>query len=184
MSVRAVVVRLRAFSPRWRAVAAAGLVAVVSAAVWLAWPSRAPKHETRARQYAHFTQCLLTDAAGVNSPAAQPVWAGMQQSSVKTAAKSQFLAIPAAAARYDAETYVNTLVARGCDVILAAGPVPVRVATEAAASSPARHFILVGDGPSAGNTIVVRSAKPSAAAVANVLTDAFHGRFTPGTVGG
>jgi len=108
----------------------------------------------------------------------------MQQSSVQTAAKSQFLAIPATAATGEAAVYLNTLVARGCDVIVAAGPVPVRAAAVVAVSTPTKHFVLVGDTAPAANTVVVTSSNPNPASVAAVLTAAFHGQFTPGTVAG
>lgn len=108
----------------------------------------------------------------------------MQQSSAETTARSQFLAIPATAAKGEAAVYANTLMARGCDVIVAAGAVPVRAAAVAATSTPAKHFVLIGDAAPAANTVVVTSATPSPASIAAVLTATFHGHFTPGTVAG
>lgn len=172
-------------SRRVRAGVAAGLVVAVGMCVtWAVWPSDPGKTGTRARQYANFTQCLLTDAAGVNSPSARQAWAAMQQSSALTAARSQFLAIPSTAVQAEAAVYANTLIARGCDVIVAAGPVPVSAATVAAASTPGKHFVLIGDAAPEANTVVVASATPNPASVAAVLTAAFHGQFKPGTVTG
>lgn len=44
------------------------------------WPD--DPAEPRAREYRDVTVCLLTGAAGVTDPAAAPVWAGMQESSL------------------------------------------------------------------------------------------------------
>lgn len=172
-------------SRRARAAVTAGLVVAIGAGIaWSVWPSGPNEPKARARQYANFTQCLLTDAAGVNSPSARPAWAAMQQSSAQTAAKSQFLAIPASAPQGDAAVYANTLVARGCDVIVAVGPVPVRAAAAVAASAQAKHFVLIGDAAPVANTVVVASTKPNPSSIAAILTAAFHGRFTSGTVAG
>lgn len=170
--------------PRNVGLAAVVMAVVVAGAAWMIWPSSTGKPAPRARQYVNFTQCLLTDAAGVNSASARPVWAAMQQSSAQTAAKSQFLAIPASAAKGESAVYANTLVARGCDVIVAAGAEPVRVAAAAAGSTPAKHFVLIGEAVPVTNAVVVASDKPDPASVAAILTAAFHGHFTPGTVAG
>lgn len=108
----------------------------------------------------------------------------MQQSSSQTSAKSQFLAIPATAAKSEAAVYANTLVARGCNVIVAAGAVPVRAAAAAATSAPAKHFVLIGNAAPVANTVVVTSSEPNPASIAAVLTAAFNGRFMAGTVAG
>ncbi|WP_344667240.1 BMP family ABC transporter substrate-binding protein [Catenulispora yoronensis] len=143
--------------------------------------SRPAAESPRARQFAAFTQCLLTDPAGLDSPAAAPLWAAMQEASSKTAAKSQYLALPAGVQPDEAKTYVNSLVVRGCDVILAADGTPGTVAGEAAADHPTRHFLLAGGAAPSGNTAVVRAGAGSAV-VAKALTDAFNGRFPAGTV--
>lgn len=137
-----------------RVAAASGLILLLGAAVaWLAWASSASDKPTpRARQYAAFTQCLLTDAAGVTSASATPIWAGMQQASTSTVAKSQFLAVPPGTAAADDSSYADTLIARNCDVILAVGEAPTHAVSTAAAANPNRRFLVIGSTPVAGNT--------------------------------
>jgi hypothetical protein len=60
-------------------------VLVVGLAAWILWPSPRP------RPYLAFTACLLTDEQGVAGSAAGAVWAGMQDASLATRAKVQYV---------------------------------------------------------------------------------------------
>src|SRR2546430_3113893 len=70
-------------------------VAVVVLAVgvgWALWPdSKDPP--PRARQYLNYTACLLTDGKGLAGPGASAVWAGMQDVSLATHVKVQYLQV-------------------------------------------------------------------------------------------
>lgn len=167
-----------------RVAAASGLVVLLgSALAWLVWASSTgDKPAPRARQYAAFTQCLLTDAAGITSASAAPVWAGMQQTTASTVAKSQFLAIPSGTATTDDGSYANTLIARRCDIILAAGVAPTHAVSAVAAANPTRRFLVIGSITPAGNIAVIQPGPTVQAAVAKALIDAFHGHFSAGVV--
>jgi basic membrane lipoprotein Med (substrate-binding protein (PBP1-ABC) superfamily) len=128
---------------RWLAVGAAGLVVVVAVATWLLWPS-AP--QPRARQYLAFNACLLTDAQGLAGAAAKPVWAGMQAASLKTRAKVEYVPVYGEATAANATPYLNGLIQRHCDLILAAGPAQVAAVHEAAGKYRSVHFVVVDGG--------------------------------------
>jgi basic membrane lipoprotein Med (substrate-binding protein (PBP1-ABC) superfamily) len=106
----------------------------------------------------------------------------MQQASLATTAMAQYLAIPAGTAPSDVGSYANSLIARGCEVVVAAGPGPDAATAALAAANPSRHFLLVGNASGTSNTAVVAPTTSVTAAVAKVLTDAYHGRFASGTV--
>ncbi|MBR7839639.1 hypothetical protein KDL01_40685 [Actinospica durhamensis] len=133
--------RLRAVIRRHpRPSAAVGVMLVaglVSLAVLQTGSSPAPYHPAaRSRQYADYTACLLTDESGVSGPAAAAVWSGMQQASTKTTEQVSYLAVQGDQSLANAETYFNTLAGRGCDIILAAGPLPTQAATARSAAYP------------------------------------------------
>src|SRR6266545_4918684 len=86
---------------RWLLLALAAAV-TVALTVWALWPSARPAQQSRARAYLAFTACLLTDEHGIAGERAVPVWAGMQDASLATRVKVQFL--PAA----DAPKYPGT----------------------------------------------------------------------------
>lgn len=134
-----------------------GLAAVVLAgAAWLWWSSRpAP----RARQYLTFTACLLTDGQGVRGAAA-PVWAGMQDASLQTRAKVEFLPVVGESTTANALPYLAGLVQRHCDVILAAGPAQVDAVRADASRYPRIRFVVVGAELSGPNVVSVNMSSP------------------------
>jgi len=97
------------------------------------------------RQYLAFTACLLTDDQGVAGPAAAPVWAGMQDASLATRAKVQFLPAVAASTPDAVAPYLASLLQRRCDLVLAVGSAEVGAASAGAKSHPSVRFVLVGD---------------------------------------
>lgn len=164
---------------RWWAWGTAGLVVVagvVTVVLSLTGGGGAPvaASSPRARVYAAYDACLLTDVHGLSGDAV-PVWAGMERASVATRMQVSNTSVVAGVAP---GTFVNTLAA-GCDVVVAVGGAQVGAAGAAAGSFPAVKFVLVGSGTPGGNVAVVRA--PSAAAVAadveDLLSEAMAGRF-------
>jgi hypothetical protein len=146
---------------RWRAIAglvAAGLAGLLA---WVLWPSGPAGPAPRARPYLGFTACLLTDGHGVVGSAAAPVWAGMQDASLATHAKVQYLAVTDGSTAADASAFLAGLIQRHCDLVLAVGAAPTAaVATDAATYPPVR-FVVVGGGRPAGNVSVVDAGSPA-----------------------
>lgn len=129
---------------------------------------------TRARAYTAFDACLLTDADGVAGAQAAPVWSGMQAASLSTAGKVSYLAVTGEDTAANAVPYVNTLVQRKCDLVLAVGAAEVAAARRQAAVFPHVAFVVVDAGSSAGNVTAVPPGKGSdvSAAVKDLVTTA------------
>jgi hypothetical protein len=155
------------------AMAVAGLLA------WWLWPSGPAGPAPRARQYLGFTACLLTDGRGVAGTEAAPVWAGMQDASLATRAKVQYLAAVGALTAADVQPFVAGLVQRQCDLVLAVGATPVAAAVAEAGRNPAVRFVTVGGGRPAGNVRVVEAGSPAQVRdqVAAVVTAAVNGEI-------
>ncbi|NUR71023.1 MAG: hypothetical protein HOU81_09390 [Hamadaea sp.] len=161
---------------RWYWLAGAGLILIVIAAFVL-WPRS--EEEPRARQYRDVSACLLTDSAGISSSAAKPVWAGMQDASLKTLGQVRFLSIAGPQDVSNGRTFVNSLVLSRCAVIVAAGKLPVETVTEVARESPHQKFVIVVAGdqtpaPGVGNVSVVSATGEDATrtAVSNAIAQA------------
>jgi hypothetical protein len=127
--------------------------------VWLVWPEKRPE-PPRARPYLDYTACLLTDAQGVAGAAAAPVWAGMQDASLATHAKVQFLQVTGEATVGNALPYLATLVQRRCAVVFAVGPAQVAAVAADAAKHPAVQFVVAGGSSPASNVAVIDSSDP------------------------
>jgi basic membrane lipoprotein Med (substrate-binding protein (PBP1-ABC) superfamily) len=153
-------------------VVAAGIVLGVTLSR-LSQPARALP-PPRARVYTAFDACLLTDSGGVTGAQAAPVWAGMQAASLKTSGKVSYLAVSGADTAANAVSYVNTLVQRRCDLVLAVGASEVSAAREQAAAFPKTTFVVVDSGGSKGNVTAVAPGKGAdiAAAVQTLVTNA------------
>jgi basic membrane lipoprotein Med (substrate-binding protein (PBP1-ABC) superfamily) len=140
-----------------RRVLLGAVVAVaVGFTVWTLWPSARPA--PRARSYLAFTACLLTDAQGVTGAAARPVWAGMQDASLATRAKVQYLPAMAATRTADVLPYLASLVQRHCDVVVTVGPAQVDAVTTVAGRYPDVRFVVVGRAPAGPNVTVIDTA--------------------------
>ncbi len=168
--------RLRHFIGRHRWPSVAVALVVLGTVVWavvLAARSPAPT-PPRARQYLEFTACLLTDERGIIGPEAKPVWAGMQDASLATHAKVQYLAVSGPQTVDNAVPYLNSLAQGRCNLVLAAGAVPVGAVGKAAAQFPGTRFVVVGPGTAAGNVVVVTATTPEKVrpAVSRIVTDA------------
>ncbi|RZU50689.1 hypothetical protein EV385_2468 [Krasilnikovia cinnamomea] len=160
----------------WLIGGGAALVLVAGGLTWALWPDGRP--DPRARVYTESTACLLTPAGGTADKRAAPVWAGMQQASLDTHGKVQFLEVDGPQTGANAVTYLGTLVGGKCDVILTVGAAPNAALDAAAPSQPNVHFVRVGAGKAHANVSVIDDADPAAvtervrSVVADVLSDA------------
>ncbi|MEU4551512.1 hypothetical protein [Micromonospora violae] len=151
------VVRWLRAQPRWWPLAAVGLIVLVVAG-WALWPEAEP--EPRQREYRAETACLLTGAAGVAAPEARPVWTGMQDASLATQVKVQFLEVDGPQTGENAETFLASLVQSRCGVILAVGEAPVRAVGPTAARFPAAKFVAFGVATPGPNVVVEEATDP------------------------
>lgn len=133
---------------------AVALLMVAGLVTWLAWPSPQPP---RARHYLSFTVCALTDADGVNGAAA-PVWAGMQDASLRTHVKVEYQPVTGPSTVANAVPFLNGLVLRQCDVIIAVGAAQVGAVAAEAARFPTVRFVVVGGGANGSNVTRVPGA--------------------------
>jgi hypothetical protein len=145
----------------WWAATAVVAALGIGLGVFLARPSHPARAlpPTRARVYTTFDACLLTDAAGIGSAQAAPVWSGMQAASVQTSGKVSFLSVYGPNTAANAVPYVNTLVQRQCDLVLAVGPSQVAAAREQASAFPKVQFVVIDGGSSSGNVTAVAPGK-------------------------
>jgi basic membrane lipoprotein Med (substrate-binding protein (PBP1-ABC) superfamily) len=128
---------------RWMAAGAGVLVlALVLTAAF--WPRGRDLPPTRARVYTDASACLLTDSTGITTSPASAVWAGMQSASVRTRTKVSYLAVSGGDSVDNAVPYVNTLVQRKCDLIIAVGADEVAAVERRAATYPATRFAVPG----------------------------------------
>ena len=154
----------------WTATAAA----IVGLSVWVFWPaSIAPP---RARPYLEFTACMLTDGQGLAGAQAVPVWAGMQDASLSTHAKVQYLQVSGPDTAANAAPYLASLVQRKCAVVVAVGPAQVSAVAAEAAKYPGVRFVVVGVSGSGKNVTSINSSVPSEvrSRVAKTITDVVH----------
>ena len=145
----------------WWAATAVVAALGIGLGVFLTHPSHPARAlpPTRARVYTAFDACLLTDAAGVGSAQAAPVWSGMQAASLQSSGKVSFLSVYGPDTAANAVPYVNTLVQRQCNLVLAVGPSQVAAAREQAAVFPKVQFVVVDGGSSSGNVTAVPPGK-------------------------
>lgn len=156
---------------RWW-VAAAVLAALIVLGI-LVWPAEEPE-PPRARPYRDETACLLTGERGVADEAAKPVWAGMQDASLKTSIKVQFLEVSGPQTAQNAEPFVATLAVGGCDVIFAAGENQVAAVSASASRFPEKTFVLVGGAATASNVqLITAGAADQPAIVSELLVNRF-----------
>jgi basic membrane lipoprotein Med (substrate-binding protein (PBP1-ABC) superfamily) len=106
----------------------------------------------------------------------------MQSASLETLAKVSFLSVVGPDATDNAATYLNTLIVRHCDLIVAVGPAEVAAVSAQAPSSPSMHFAVVGGGEGAANVaaVALKTDADTAAIVAAVVKSAVHGSFAGG----
>lgn len=160
---------------RGRRLAAAfvGTVAVVGIAVWTLWPSGpAP----RSRQYLDFKVCLLTDAHGIAGKEAASVWSGMEKASLKTRARVQYLPAFGPNTVANTQPYLQSLIERRCDVILAVGDAPVSAVVAEAARHPTTRFVVAGPGNGRNVTSVNAQGLDLTSTIADTVARAVRAR--------
>lgn len=161
------------------AVGSAAVIVLGLLGVWLfAAGGESGPPDPRARQYKDVDACLLTGEKGIaaGTPAA-PVWEGMQQASLETRARVNYVPVMGPQSVENAQPYLNSLVQRKCDVVLAVGAPQVRVAESGAQQHPGIRFVVVGDASAesarkAGNLTVAKSGEELAGSVADVIREA------------
>ncbi|POX54340.1 hypothetical protein [Streptomyces sp. Ru72] len=181
---RAVVTWLRSLRGRTIALAA-GSLAVVAAVVVagtliLGHDDRPPIPDTRARHYDDVDACLLTDDKGITAgTTAAEVWQGMQDASLKTHARVSYAPVTGEQSAANARPFLNSLLQRSCDVVLAVGRPEVSAAAQTAPQYRKVRFVLVGagGGESAGaNVTRLDTGDTLRADVAGAVERAVDGR--------
>ncbi|HEX6872261.1 MAG TPA: hypothetical protein VF163_14280 [Micromonosporaceae bacterium] len=162
----------RSRTRRWLWAGAATALAV-AALIWTMWPTENAR-TPRERQYLQFTACLLTDQEGITSPDAAQVWAGMQDASLATHAKIEYLAVAGPQTAANAVPYLNSLAQSQCNLILAAGDAPVAAVTASAAQFPNIRFHAAGQITPTANVSALTTTGQEAlrATVSRVVQDA------------
>lgn len=149
--------RLPGGQRRWLAGGAVVLAGAAAALGWALWPEEV---DPRARVYTEATACLLTPGDGINGPQAAPVWAGMQEASLATRGKVQYLEVDGPQTREQAVTFLATLAGSDCDLVLTVGKAQNDALTASAASYPKVSFVLVGAGKEQSNVSVIADSAP------------------------
>ncbi|MFD8915092.1 hypothetical protein [Streptomyces sp. NPDC059575] len=180
---RAVVARLRSLTGRTIALAggALGVAVIVVAGVFLFGNNdRSPVPDTRARHYTEFDACLLTDEKGIaDGTTAAEVWQGMQDVSLKTHARVSYTPATGEQSIGNVRPFLNGMLQRSCEVVLAAGRPQLEAAAQAAPEHRKVGFLLVGGkgGTEDGaNVTAVRTGHGLRAAVAASVERAVDGQ--------
>jgi basic membrane lipoprotein Med (substrate-binding protein (PBP1-ABC) superfamily) len=154
--------RREAVSARWRSagrrarlITVTGAAVVVAAAVALVAVIGSSAPPPRARQYLAFTACLLTGSQGLSAAGAGPAWAGLQQASLATRAKVQYLPVMTGTTAAAAAPYLASLTTRHCSVIVAVGAPQVAAVAAAARRYPSVRFAVVGGGAAGRNVTAI-----------------------------
>lgn len=160
-------------SVRARWYVAGGITAGVLVLVLLLWLLPGRSEPPRERRYRDVTACLLTDSHGLVGEPAATVWAGMQDASLETLAKVQYLSVTGEQTKQNATLFLNSLGQGGCAIVVAVGDAPTQAALTGAVTFPQVRFVLVGaQGSGAPNvsSVEVSESKAMRAAVKDVVT--------------
>ncbi|MFI1167109.1 hypothetical protein ACH4UM_26805 [Streptomyces sp. NPDC020801] len=169
-------------SLRGRTIAlAAGAVAVVAALVvagvlLFRHDDRPPIPDTRARHYTETDACLLTGKDGITGPTAADVWQGMQDASRTTHARVSYAQVTGEQSVGNARPFLNGMLQRSCDVVLAVGRPEVTAAAQTAPRYAKVGFVLVGGGRGGGNVTAVGTGDGLRADVAAAVERAVRER--------
>ena len=157
---------------RWWVWAGVSAVVLAIGIAWLVWPDK-PAPAPRARPYLAYTACLLTDGQGLAGKTAAPVWAGMQDVSLATHVKVQYLQVTGEETVGNALPYLASLLQRQCAVVFAVGPAQVAAVAADAPRYPQVRFVVVDGSGSGGNVTTVNglSGTPLRDRVNALLTD-------------
>jgi hypothetical protein len=153
---------------RWW-IAGCGVVVVGLALTVVLWPSGWHLPPSRARVYTDASACLLTDAAGVASSQAAPVWSGMESASVRTRAKVSYLAVAGEDSAANAVPYLDTLVQRRCGLVIAVGASEVGAVRRQASAYPGTRFAVIGAGTGGNVTAVAVTGANAVSAQVDAL---------------
>ncbi|GAB1643644.1 hypothetical protein KRMM14A1259_40670 [Krasilnikovia sp. MM14-A1259] len=137
------------------------VVLVAGVLTWVMWPDERPA--PRPREYTGATACLLAPAGGIADKQAAPVWAGMQQASLATHGKVQYLSVDGPQTGENAATYLATLISGKCDVVLTVGKAPNAAVDASAKANQNVQFVLIGSGRTQPNVSVI--ADPQSAQI-------------------
>ncbi|MEU6773356.1 hypothetical protein [Streptomyces sp. NPDC046759] len=138
---------------------------------------RPPIPDTRARRYTETDACLLTDDKGITAgTTAAQVWQGMQDASLKTHARVSYAPVTGKQSAGRARPFLNSLLQRSCEVVLAAGPAEVTSAQQAAPRFQKVDFVLVGGGHTGRNVATVAPGDGLRAGVADAVERAVNAR--------
>jgi basic membrane lipoprotein Med (substrate-binding protein (PBP1-ABC) superfamily) len=174
---RAAVTWLRALRGR-TLVLTAGVLAVaagltVTAVLLFPHDSRPPVPDTRARAYTDIDACLLTGDKGVTADTtAATVWQGMRDASLRTHARVSYAQVTGEQSTGNARPFLNGLLQRSCDVVLAVGNAEAAAAEATAPQYKKVDFVLVGDATRA--SVNVRTVAPSDGLRADVADAVEH----------
>ncbi|MFC4498594.1 MULTISPECIES: hypothetical protein [Streptomyces] len=177
---RAAVTWLRALRGRTIAVTAGGLALVAAVIVTVVLLSqgddRPPVPETRARHYTEVDACLLTGEKGITAGTAAEVWQGMQDASLKTHARVSYAPVTGEQSTGNARPFLNGLIQRSCDVVLAVGKPEVAAAQESAGHNKKVDFVLVGGTRASVNVSTVAAGDGLRADVAHAVETRVNAR--------
>jgi basic membrane lipoprotein Med (substrate-binding protein (PBP1-ABC) superfamily) len=98
----------------------------------------------------------------------------MQDASSSTHARVQFVSVVGAQSVDNALPFLASLAQGGCDLVFAAGPVPLAAVNEGARRFPHTRFVAVGNAPARPNVSIVDATTPAEvrAEVARLVTTA------------
>jgi basic membrane lipoprotein Med (substrate-binding protein (PBP1-ABC) superfamily) len=176
--VRAVLQWPRVLGGRGVAMVAGAVIVAVAVAVTGYLLSRTDTKrqvpDTRARHYKDVDACLLTGKDGITAgTTAAEVWQGMQDASLKTHARVSYVPVTGEQSAANARPYLNGLLQRSCDVVVATGRPELTAATQTAPQHQKVDFVLVGDAGAdstgAKNITVTRVGDGLRAEVAGVV---------------
>ncbi|MBL7258210.1 hypothetical protein [Paractinoplanes lichenicola] len=137
----------------WWAGGATALAIAAGLGTWLLWPE-----PPRQFEFVDATACLLTDEAGITGATAQPVWQAMQESSLSSHTRVQYLSVTGPKTPANARAHLTALTGSQCGVIIAVGQNQTDAVSEAAAAFPQVRFVSVGGSASGANVEAVEAA--------------------------
>ena len=174
---RAVGAWLRGLRGRTIALAAVALTAVaaltVTAVLLFSHDDRPPVPPTRARAYTDVDACLLTGEQGISADTtAAAVWQGLQDASLKTHARVSYAQVTGEQSTGNARPFLNGLLQRSCDVVLAVGKPEVAAAQATASRYKKVDFVLVDGAHAGANVSTVAAGDGLRAGVAQAVEHA------------
>jgi len=155
--------------PKPRTAILAGACAALALAAWILWPTPAARAypPARTRLTIDTTVCLLTGPEGatsINATAADSAaWKGILEAQATTNLRAQAFPVTGSETVQNAQTAINTLALRGCNLIITTGTTENAAATSQAHLFPQVRFVQ----PTSANTAVT-TADAKAAALSSV----------------